>query len=231
MLTAACHATAQVTLAGNLSFSQTGYSRSEGFDATLPQGMAFTFAPQVGIQLGERVMTGIRLGISNSIYTYTDGFYDRDQGKWNISSEEDRTLMKAIGALFMRMRCIEWGDLSLHLEFSGGYAYGMGASTKKEYRTDGTTFKINRKYNLGQIEVKVVPVVSLALSPHAGIDLYADLLSLAYSRTTATYRLPVNLTETSVDAGVDYTLTTSGFDAGLHTLTATLLSLGFHYRF
>ncbi len=224
---------AQLTVAGNLSFSQTGYTLSKGYDSTLPRGMAFAFAPQLSIPLGERVAVGLRAGISNSIYTYSDGYYDRDRATWKTDSEDEQTLMKASGALFLRLRCAQWDKLSLHIEFSCGYSYGVGVSTKTEYRIlDGSSFKIRRKHTLGQIELKAVPVVSLALSHHVGMDFYADLLSIAYRSTTTNYMLPINISETGIEPGeVDYSATTNNFEAGLQSLSATLLSVGFYYRF
>lgn len=232
MLAAPLVATAQLSLAGNLSYSQTGYTLSKGFDGSQPKGMALTFSPQAGIRFNGRYMAGIRLGISNSIYTYVDGYYDRDQGNWTTSMEEDRTLFKVSGALFLRLRCAGWEKLSLHIEFSGGYAYGMGVSTQSQHRVlDGSVFKVRNAYNLGQIELKAMPVVTYEHTSHFGIDLYVDLLSLAYRRTATNYMQPVDITETSPKNNLDYTLTTSDLEIGIQSLSANLLSIGFYYSF
>ena len=232
MLATSLTASAQLSLAGNLSYSQTGYTLSKGFDSSQPKGMALSFSPQVGIRFNERCMAGIRLGVSNSIYSYVDGYYDRDKDSWMTSMEEAKTLMKASGALFLRLRCVEWERMSLHLEISGGYAYGMGASTKSQYRVlDGSVFKVRNTYNLGQIELKVVPVVTYELSSHFGMDLYVNLLSLAYRRTTTNYMQPVDITETSHKNVLDHTLTTSDFDIGIQSLSSDLLSIGLYYSF
>ena len=112
------------------------------------------------------------------------------------------------------------------------YAYGMGTSTKSQYRVlDGSVFKVRNTYNLGQIELKVVPVVTYELSSHFGMDLYVNLLSLAYRRTTTNYMQPVDIPETPPKNVLDHTLTTSDFDIGIQSLSSDLLSIGLYYSF
>ena len=233
LLTAtALPAAAQVFLSANVSYTRSDYNRSQGFDNTMPQGMEAEFAPQAGFCLGEKVKAGIRASATYSQYTYTDGYYDRDNSQWVPSSTDDRTLLTIGGGVFLRFRLVETGSISFHLELSGGYSYGIGASTLVEERaTESFPIKTRRDYTLQAIEVKLVPVVTFALSQHTGIDLYADLLTLAYRRHTETHMLPIDLLETSRSAGVDYTLTHSGIETALRTQNARLITLGFYYQF
>ena len=169
---------AQLFMSGNIEYSNRSYSRSQGFDNTQPQGMALGVTVQMGYQFSETFKAGIQAGISNSRFTYTDGFYDRDALTWKQSITNDRTLMTAGGGLFMRIRCVDAGRLTFHMQLSGNYAYGMGASTVVEQRAnEDMPNKTRTDFTRNTLEIKLVPVATFALSQHFGIDLYADLLS------------------------------------------------------
>lgn len=225
-------AAAQVFVSGNVAFNRSDYKRSQGFDNTMPQGMAAEFAPQVGFCLGEKIKAGIRANVSYSQYTYTNGYYDRDNSLWVPSLTDEKTLLTLGGGVFMRFRLVETGQLSFHLEISGGYSYGIGDSKVVEERaTESIPIKTRYDYTINSLEVKMVPVMSVALSQHSGIDVYADLLSLAYRRDSETHMLPIDMLETSRSAGVDYTLTMSGIEAAIRSQKAKLLTIGFYYQF
>lgn len=223
---------AQLFISGNIEFSNIGSTRSQGFDNTQPQGMALGVTVQMGYQFSETFKAGIQAGISNSLFTYTDGFYDRDALAWKQSITDDRTLMTAGGGLFVRIRCAEAGLLSFHLQLSGNYAYGMGASTVVEQRAnEDMPNKTRRDFTRNTLEVKLVPVATYALSQHFGIDLYADLLSIAYRHDKQTNMLPIDLLVTSKSAGVDYTFATSTIETALKAQQASLLTVGLYYQF
>ncbi len=223
---------AQLFISGNADYSRTGYTRSEGFDKTLPQGMALGVSVQVGLPLGDKVKAGLVAGMSHSQYTYTDGFYDRDNAEWKLLSSDDRTLTSFGGGLFLRFRCAEAGSLSFHLELSGNYHYGMGSSTVIETRAnESLPNKTQRDYTRNTLQVRLVPVITYAFTHHVGIDIHADFLSIAYRNDKQTYMLPIDILETSKTAGVDYTLATTSFEAALHSYTASILTVGIYYQF
>jgi hypothetical protein len=223
---------AQLFMSGNIEYSNRSYSRSQGFDNTQPQGMALGVTVQMGYQFSETFKAGIQAGISNSRFTYTDGFYDRDALTWKQSITNDRTLMTAGGGLFMRIRCVDAGRLTFHMQLSGNYAYGIGASTVVEQRAnEDMPNKTRTDFTRNTLEIKLVPVATFALSQHFGIDLYADLLSIAYRHDKQTNMLPIDLLVSSRSAGVDYTVSTSTIEAALKSQQASLLTVGLYYQF
>lgn len=226
-------ASAQLFFAGNLGFDRTDYSRSQGFDSTLPKGMRLQFTPMVGYTFSPVVKAGLLLNISNQKYTYTDGFYNNDDERWKESNVVDKTLMMAGLGAFVRVRCLEFKDVLLSMELSVSYQYGIGANRNKEfYSASNFPVVFKTPFNVGQLNVRLVPMFSYQLSNHLGVDAYVDVLSLAYSRKTVYTHKVIEVTperiETS-DSDLDYSTTTSDFNIGVSSLNSAFLSLGFSY--
>lgn len=227
-------AAAQWFVSGNLDFNLSRHSRDHGFDATKPEGMALRFEPRVGYTFTPSLQAGVTLLLSNQKYTYTDGYYDHDVEEWKTLEITDRTLMTAGAGLFVRQRCLHRGPFAVAVELNAVYSLGWGDTKQTQYDARTTSpILFKTPYTLGQLDVRLVPVVTYRLTDRIGIDGYIDLLSLCYTRSTVrhnrTYRVdPYNSTKTLTP---EYSETVSSLDIGLHAHTAKLLTLGLSYTF
>lgn len=227
-------AAAQWFVSGNLDFNLTRHTRDQGFDATKPEGMALRFEPRVGYTFTPSLQAGVTLLLSNQKYTYTDGYYNQDVEEWKTLEITDRTLMTAGAGLFVRQRCLHRGPFAVALELTAVYSLGWGDTKQTQYDARTTSpILFKTPYTLGQLDVRLVPVVTYHLTDRIGIDGYIDLFSLCYTRSTVrhnrTYRVdPYNSTKTLTP---EYSETTSSLDIGLHAHTAKLLTLGLSYTF
>ena len=227
-------AAAQWFVSGNLDFNLSRHTRDQGFDATKPEGMALRFEPRVGYTFTPSLQAGVTLLLSNQKYTYTDGYYDHDVEEWKTLEITDRTLMTAGAGLFVRQRCLDLGSFAVAVELNAVYSLGWGDTKQTQYDARTTSpILFKTPYTLGQLDVRLVPVVTYRLTDHFGIDGYIDLLSLCYTRSTVrhnrTYRVdPYSSTKTLTP---EYSETVSSLDIGLHAHTAKLLTLGLSYTF
>lgn len=227
-------AAAQWFVSGNLDFNLSRHTRDQGFDATKPEGMALRFEPRMGYTITPSLQAGVTLLLSNQKYTYTDGYYNQDAEEWKTLEITDRTLMTAGVGFFVRQRCLDLGPFAVAVELNAVYSLGWGDTKQTQYdpRTKGPIL-FTTPYTLGQLDVRLVPVVTYRLTDRFGIDGYIDLLSLCYTRSTVrhnrTYRVdPYNSTKTLTP---EYSETVSSLDFGLHAHTAKLLTLGLSYTF
>lgn len=227
-------AAAQWFVSGNLDFNLSRHTRDQGFDATKPEGMALRFEPRVGYTFTPSLQAGVTLLLSNQKYTYTDGYYDHDVEEWKTLEITDRTLMTAGAGLFVRQRCLDLGPFAVALELNAVYSLGWGDTKQTQYDARTTSpILFKTPYTLGQLDVRLVPVVTYRLTDRIGIDGYIDLFTLCYTRSTVrhnrTYRVdPYNSTKTLTP---EYSETVSSLDIGLHAHTAKLLTLGLSYKF
>ncbi|MBR5353330.1 MAG: hypothetical protein IK126_06415 [Bacteroidales bacterium] len=227
-------AAAQFFVSGNLDFDLARYSRSEGFDPTKPKGMALRFEPRVGYAFSPSLQAGVTLLLSNQKYTYTDGYYNADAGEWKKTEITDRTLATFGGGLFVRQRCLEFGSLALAVELTATYHIGLGNTAQTQYDSrNNSPLHFKTPYTLGELAVKLVPVVTYRLSQRLSVDGYIDLLSILYTGTTIrhnrTYRVDPYTSNKTVTP--EYSETLSSLHFGLDAHNATLLTLGVSYNF
>lgn len=223
---------AQFFFSGSLGFDMTQFSRTQGFDKTLPQGKSFHFTPRVGYTFSPQIQAGLSLSVANSIYSSTDGIYDRDKEQWIATEIVDRTRATFGGGLFLRYLFAHTGYLSYSVEISASYAYGLGVVTltQYDYRSNFPIY-FKTPHNLSQFSLKFVPLVSYGLNTHFSLDIYLDFLSLIYSRTVLNQQKIYEFYDgmAAPDPVPDYTLTTSDLHLGLNSATPQYLSIGLTY--
>lgn len=230
LLICTAKASAQMIVGGNLRFNMASYSRTVGFDPTLPKGMALQFTPQVGYSFSSGVMMGVQLSIANQQYFYTNGYYNASAGEWQKTVVTGKTLASFGGGLFLRVRCFEFKDLSMSMELSAIYSYGIGAVRDTQY-VDAGHFPIvfESPFRTRQWDVKLVPVLSYQLSNHFSAEAHVDLLSLLYTYSvTDKYKMfEKDSFINTYNPVLDNTTSSSDFTAGFNSLTSQLLTIGF----
>lgn len=226
--------TAQVFVGGNVGFDYSTYSRKEGFDPMLPQGMALRISPQVGYAFSPGLKAGVVLTFANQKYTYSDGFFDTRREQWSKNRQTERNLMTVGGGLFVRMGFIDYRDFTLGVEVAASYAFGFGTIRDTQYySTDNFPVLFESKAHTRQIEAKVTPVASYRLSDHFAADVYFDVLSviLTHSIEDRYKTREVYWWSTDDEPVLDNTTSTTNLHLGVNSLTSRLVSIGFSYAF
>ncbi|MBR1834050.1 MAG: hypothetical protein IJ785_00860 [Bacteroidales bacterium] len=225
-------ASAQMFFGGNFRFDMASYNRTGGFDPTQPYGMALQFTPQVGYAFSSGVKMGVQLHIANQQYLYTNGFYNTDAEEWQKTVVTGKTLATFGGGLFLRLRCFEFKDLSMSMELSATYSYGIGAVRDTQYLSSGNfPVVFESPFRTHQLAMKLVPVFSYQLSDHFSAEAHVDLLSLLYTYSvTDKYKTIEKISYgNNYDPVIDNTTASSHFTAGINSLTSQLLTIGFIY--
>ena len=99
-------------------------------------------------------------------------------------------------APYFRYDVIQAGDVSIFVELSGFYTKSNNPMINATIHNEGTFFNMPismdtnivspRPYSMTSIGARVTPGLSWQLSKHCGIDLYFDILSIAYTSTKTT---------------------------------------------
>ena len=235
MLVAAAIASAQVNLSldvgyGNRDYDYTAQGLS-AYDGGLPRGQSVFIAPRVGYSFGSGVGIGVQLGVGYSSYQYLDGFFDPTAQEWRQSAEVDATLLTSSAKAYLRVRCVDAGRLSLHVEVSGSYSLGWGKDARTEVRVnDYWKVEMVRSLTERAFYAQAVPVFNYVLGKHFGVDLYLNLAALTFSSTT-TEQWPYVIKNTEPGEAPETKTTVRDFNVGLNALNTRLLTLGFCYTF
>lgn len=231
---------AQWGISANLSYGTKGYQHTQGglasFDNTLPKGHEFNFSPRLGFSINGAVELGIDLGIGNSNYTYSNGIYNPNNETYFESPKTTYSLFTYSAGGYLRVRVGDWGKLTLHLEASAGYRYGLGVITNVEQRAhpsygSSETITTVKALVINQMYATITPVFNYSLGKHASLDAYLNFASLMFDRTHSCNYSDYYSNRGIEDKYLESETTTHEFNIGLQALTTSLISLGFSYIF
>jgi hypothetical protein len=189
----------------------TGISRLTGADTTYNFGDTTTHIPSMDITGGfkfgyqfVRTQVGIagyfgmnRVKGEETIREFFDAHPESIQARWNLNvedcqSEYTEQRMHFTIAPYVRHELIQFGDVALFAELNGYFTKVLQPlrhdfldwyNHEMHYTID-TSFRItNSSVSIG---AKITPGMSWQLSKHCSLDLYLDILAIAYDNTKIT---------------------------------------------
>lgn len=226
---------AQTSVSLDVGYGNQGYSYMEqempAYDGSLPRGQSCYLAPRLGYTWANGVGMGLQLGVGYSSLHYAEGYYDPIVGAWQQSGTTTNDLFSVTASAYLRVRCYAVGSLSLHMELSGSYGMGWGNDIRNERSAiDASYITMRRHTEERSIRARLLPVICYAFGDHVDVDLYLNIMALAFDSTT-TDRWPYavgNMPEVDTPQS---TTTEQGFNIGLNALNTSMLTLGFRYNF
>lgn len=221
-------------------------------DYTVPVPLDKTTSLVGGLKIGYKFGRA-QMGIAGSFYSNSlttseldatclpilESSYYATKGEMTVKTPSFKA-----GAYF-RYDIIEAGDVSLFAELNIYYAQSMDPTISAQAKYYSTTPLVQWEYDTAAtfrrpdktttLGVSVTPGMSWQLSKHCGIDLYFDVLSLAYTSTTRikddyTFIL-TPLSGDKFEAGIGQTTTTTTHTTefgGMFTGTPLLTNLNEH---
>ena len=226
-------ASAQFFFSGIAGYDMTKYKRSQGFDKTLPDSKSILLSLRAGYNLNPSLQAGITLHVTNSISSTSNGYFDRDKEIWINTELADHTRATFGGGLFLRYLCAELGNFTISADLAATYSYGLGVFTQTQYDYR-SNFPIVFKtpFNLNQLQLKLVPIVSYRFDSHFSLEAYLDLLALALTRTSLNQQKIYEVDEYDNNPSLvtDYILTTTSFHIGQSAENPYYLTLGLTYK-
>lgn len=227
-------AAAQVQLSFDVGGSYKAYSYSErgleAMDGSLPAGGEGHLTLRAGYAWGHAVSVGLLLGGGYSSYTFTEGYYNPLNSKWEESATTIRNGLGISGGLFFRLALLHKGPWSIYAEFTGLYDRLDGQESRSETRTSGLYPLEMSRHRLQQdLSARIAPLLCYSFGPHWTADLRLDwvALTLLHSHTIAFPWLQEGYD--GQDAASE-TLTTE-VGLGAHLLPHSGITLGFSYLF
>ena len=227
-------AAAQVQLSFDVGGSYKAYRYTEGglaaMDGTLPAGGEGHLTIRAGYAWGRVVGAGLLLGGGYSSYTFTDGLYNPNNGKWEESATTIRNGLTLSGGIYLRLAILHKGPWSVYAELSALYDRLDGMESRSEQRVSGLyPLALSRNRLEQNITARISPLLCYSFSPHWSADLRLDWVALTLLHTRATTYPWLQEGDVSSDAASETQTTQVGM--GAHLLPNSGIALGFSYLF
>ena len=225
----------QAEVSCGLGYGNRGYSYAEkgleAYDGSLPRGQECYVASRVGWWSEDVYCVGLRLSASFSDYGFVEGYYDPVAAGWQQSARREVSGLEVSGGAYVRFCLLRSGGVGLYAELSGSYGMGWGWDERTEFSAvDGSELAARRRTTQRGWCAQLLPVFDYALGSHVRVEASLNVVALTVgSRTTVCWPY-LAAGGSGGDVPVSET-TEQVFDVGVNRHNASVVTLGFTYRF